>query len=105
VLEYCVAKGAKLIYSGSSSTFGNNGADANLSPYAFLKMQNIKLIENYGEWFGLKYAIAYFYNVRSLEKTCLLSIAHAFCTAGLWPKRHRRGGIRNRNWYVPEAIR
>lgn len=63
VLEYCVVKGAKLVYSGSSSTFGNDGRDSNLSPYAFLKKQNIQLIHNYGEWFSLKFAIAYFYNV------------------------------------------
>jgi UDP-glucose 4-epimerase len=63
ILEYCVRKKAKLIYSGSSSTFGNDGQDANLSPYAFLKRQNVLLIQNYAEWFGLKYAIATFYNV------------------------------------------
>jgi len=63
VLEYCVLKKAKLLYSGSSSIFGNDEADANLSPYAFLKKQNIQLIKNYQEWFGLDYAIAYFYNV------------------------------------------
>jgi UDP-glucose 4-epimerase len=63
VLEYCVTKRAKLLYSGSSSIFGNDEADANLSPYAFLKKQNIQLIKNYKEWFGLDYAIAYFYCV------------------------------------------
>jgi UDP-glucose 4-epimerase len=63
VLEYCVAKKAKLIYSGSSSIFGNAGNDSDLSPYAFLKKQNIQLIKNYGAWFGLDYAITYFYNV------------------------------------------
>lgn len=63
VLEYCVSKKAKLVYSGSSSIFGNDEADANLSPYAFLKKQNIQLIKNYQEWFGLEYAICYFYNV------------------------------------------
>ena len=63
VLEYCVRKNAKLVYSGSSSTFGNDGRDSNLSPYAFLKKQNIQLIHNYGEWFGLKFAITFFYNV------------------------------------------
>jgi len=70
VLDFCIAKKAKLIYSGSSSIFGNDMNDSNLSPYAFLKRQNIQLIENYREWFGLKYAIVYFYNVygpRDLE--------------------------------------
>ena len=64
VLEYCVLKKAKLLYSGSSSIFGNDEEDANLSPYAYLKKQNIQLIKNYNTWFGLDYAIAYFYNVR-----------------------------------------
>jgi UDP-glucose 4-epimerase len=63
VLDYCVRKKAKLVYSGSSSIFGNDERDADLSPYAFLKKQNIQLIKNYGEWFGLKYALCYFYNV------------------------------------------
>ena len=63
VLEYCVSKKAKLVYSGSSSIFGNDENDANLSPYAFLKKQNILLLKNYAEWFGLEYAITYFFNV------------------------------------------
>lgn len=63
VLAYCVSKKAKLIYSGSSSIFGNDERDADLSPYAFLKKQNIQLIKNYSDWFGLKYAITYFFNV------------------------------------------
>jgi UDP-glucose 4-epimerase len=63
VLEYCVWKNAKLVYSGSSSIFGNGETDANLSPYAFLKKQNIQLIKNYAEWFGLRYVITYFFNV------------------------------------------
>jgi len=63
VLEYCVAKRCKFIYSGSSSIFGNQMKDSNLSPYAFLKAQNVQLIKNYSDWFGLKYAISYFYNV------------------------------------------
>lgn len=37
VLEYCREKQAKLIYGGSSSKFGNNGDDENLSPYAWMK--------------------------------------------------------------------
>jgi UDP-glucose 4-epimerase len=33
------------------------------SPYAWTKASNTELVENYGEWFGLPYAITYFYNV------------------------------------------
>jgi UDP-glucose 4-epimerase len=62
VLDYCVAKKAKLIYSASSSKFGNDGKDENLSPYAWMKSKMVELIKNYSEWFDLKYEITYFYN-------------------------------------------
>ena len=62
VLDYCVAKKAKLIYSASSSKFGNDGKDENLSPYAWMKAKMVELINNYAEWFGLKFEITYFYN-------------------------------------------
>jgi len=62
VFEFCVRKDAKLVYSGSSAIFGNDGADADLSPYSFLKAQNIKLIQNYKTWFGLRYVTVFFYN-------------------------------------------
>jgi len=42
---------------------GNFGKDENLSPYAFTKANNLKLIVNLNKWFGLKYKIIYFYNV------------------------------------------
>lgn len=62
VLDYCVAKNAKLIYSASSSKFGNDGKDENLSPYAWMKAKMVELINNYADWFGLKFEITYFYN-------------------------------------------
>jgi len=63
VLDYCVSKNAKLIYSGSSSIYGNNENDSNLSPYAFLKKQSVTLIKNYSKWFGLRYVITAFFNI------------------------------------------
>jgi len=63
VIDYCLRTGAKLIYSGSSSKFGNNGEDEHLSPYAWTKSKNIELIKNYNKWFNLQYEICYFYNV------------------------------------------
>jgi UDP-glucose 4-epimerase len=63
VLDYCVWKKCKIVYSGSSSIFGNSGEDSNLSPYAFLKKQNIQMIKNYASWFQLEYVITYFFNV------------------------------------------
>ena len=63
VLEYCLTHNAKLIYSASSSKFGNNGKDENLSPYSWAKAKMVELIKNYHEWFGLQYEICYFFNV------------------------------------------
>ena len=60
VIEQCKKWKAKLIYSASSSKFGNN---ENLSPYSWVKSKIVELIKNYGEWFGLNYEICYFYNV------------------------------------------
>jgi len=61
VLEYVREIGAKLVYSGSSTKFSDNGVNA--SPYAFTKAQNTQLVKNYGNWFNIDYAITYFYNV------------------------------------------
>ena len=63
VLKYCLKNNSKLIYGGSSSKFGNSGKDENLTPYSWVKAKNVELIKNYSEWFGLNYAIAYFFNV------------------------------------------
>jgi UDP-glucose 4-epimerase len=63
VVEFCKEKKSKLIYSASSTKFGDGGKNKNCSPYAFHKAQNTELINNYGEWFGLEYVICYFYNV------------------------------------------
>jgi UDP-glucose 4-epimerase len=63
ILGLCRKWNAKLIYSASSSKFGNDGKDENLSPYAWAKSKMVELIKNYGEWFGLRYEICYFFNV------------------------------------------
>lgn len=63
LIEKCKQWGSKLIYSASSSKFGNNGEDENLSPYAWVKSKMVELIKNYGTWYGLNYEIVYFYNV------------------------------------------
>ena len=61
VLKYCMKYNTKLVYAGSSTKYGDNGP--NSSPYAFTKAKNTELVKNFGEWFGLDYAISYFYNV------------------------------------------
>tara|TARA_R100000322_G_scaffold120960_1_gene78522 strand:+ start:1213 stop:2046 length:834 start_codon:yes stop_codon:yes gene_type:complete len=60
VLEQCKKWNAKLIYSASSSKFGDN---ENLSPYSWVKAKMVELIKNYNEWYKLNYEICYFYNV------------------------------------------
>ena len=63
VLEFSRHKKCKLVYAGSSTKFADNGVGRNQSPYAWTKASNTDLVRNYGEWFGLDYAITYFYNV------------------------------------------
>ena len=63
ILEFCLKNKIKIIYSATSANLGNSGKDENLSPYALTKANNLKLITNFGKWFGLKYKIVYFYNV------------------------------------------
>ena len=60
----------KLIYSATSASLGNSGADMNLSPYAFTKAKNLELLENLKKWFGLKYEVIYFYNVYGPRQIC-----------------------------------
>lgn len=62
VIEFALLKNAKFVYSASSSKFGNKNNEF-LSPYAWTKSKNVELIKSYKEWYGLKYVIAYFYNV------------------------------------------
>lgn len=67
VLEYWRSVGCKLVYAGSSTRFAQNhdgGVDgADRAPYNFAKFAMSKLVHNYGIWYDLPYAIAYFYNV------------------------------------------
>jgi UDP-glucose 4-epimerase len=62
VLQYCRKTGSKLIYAGSSTKFGDGGMGRSQSPYAWTKASNTELVENYGKWFNIPYAIVYFYN-------------------------------------------
>ena len=63
VLQFCRKTGAKIIYAGSSTKFGDGGLSRNQSPYGWTKASNTELVVNYGNWFSLSYAITYFYNV------------------------------------------
>lgn len=63
VVEFCRKKHTKIIYAGSSTKFADGGLGRNQSPYAFSKAKNTELIYNYGQWYNLPFAVAYFYNV------------------------------------------
>ncbi|WP_340261018.1 NAD-dependent epimerase/dehydratase family protein [Roseobacter sp. HKCCA0882] len=53
----------KLIYAGSSTKFGDGGLGRHQSPYALSKSHNTETVKSFIDWFGLKGAITYFYNV------------------------------------------
>ena len=63
VLEFARLHDVKLVYAGSSTKFADAGIGRDQSPYAWTKATNTELVRNYGEWYGLRYAITYFYNV------------------------------------------
>ena len=63
VVEFCRKNACKLVYAGSSTKFADGGLGRDQSPYAWIKATNTELVKNYGTWYGLKYAITYFYNV------------------------------------------
>lgn len=63
ILEYVRKNGAKLVYAGSSTKFADGGIGKDQSPYAWTKASNTNLVQRYGDWFGINYAITYFYNV------------------------------------------
>jgi UDP-glucose 4-epimerase len=63
ILQFCRKTKAKIVYAGSSTKFGDNGMGGSQSPYAWSKASNTELVENYGKWFNITYAITYFYNV------------------------------------------
>ncbi len=63
VLEFCRRRGSKIVYAGSSTKFSDSGVGASQSPYAWTKASNTDLVQQYAKWFGVPYAITYFYNV------------------------------------------
>jgi len=70
VFKFCLDNKIKLIYSATSASLGNDGADKNLSPYAFTKSKNLELLDNLKKWFGFKYEVIYFYNVYGSKQIC-----------------------------------
>jgi UDP-glucose 4-epimerase len=63
VAEYCrLQKVKKLVYAASSTKFAIEGDGRHQNPYSFTKAANVDLINDYGRWYNLPYAICYFYN-------------------------------------------
>ena len=66
VLAFWREKKCKLVYAGSSTKFVKDGGDIegrDRAPYNWAKAVNSELVHNYGRWYNLSYAVAYFYNV------------------------------------------
>jgi UDP-glucose 4-epimerase len=63
VVEFCRKRSVgKLVYAASSTKFAKKGEERHENPYSFTKANNVDLINNYGRWYNLPYAICYFYN-------------------------------------------
>ncbi len=75
VFKFCLDNKIKLIYSATSASLGNRGADRNLSPYAFTKSKNLELLNNLKVWFGFRYEVLYFYNVYGPRQICVGDMA------------------------------
>jgi len=87
VLELARRRGSKLMYAGSSTKFADGGLGRDQSPYAWSKASMTELVRNYGEWFGLNYAITYFYSVYGERER-----ADAYGTVvAIFKEQYRRG--------------
>jgi len=63
VAEFCRKRCvAKLVYAASSTKFAIEGDGRHQNPYSFTKATNVDLINDYGRWYNLPYAICYFHN-------------------------------------------
>ncbi len=63
LLQFWQQSGAKIIYSGSSTKFADNGKGRHLSPYTAAKTFNTELLCDFAKWYNLPFCIVYFYNV------------------------------------------
>ena len=82
ILKFCREFKCRLIYAGSSTKFGDSGTGRNQSPYGWTKATNTELTKNFGEWFGIDYAIVYFYNAygpREIKNGKYATLIAKFC--------------------------
>ena len=64
VLDFAKKSNSKLIYAGSSTKFNREiEKGKSCSPYSWAKATNTDFIVHFNKWYGLNYAITYFYNV------------------------------------------
>ncbi len=112
VLEFCRTRNvSKLVYAASSTKFADDGTGRDQSPYAFTKATNVDLIKNYGKWYGLPYAICYFYNAfgprEKADKkygTVIANFEHAYLNG--YPLPVVLPGTQKRNFtYVEDLAR
>jgi len=110
VLEFARKHSCKVVYSGSSTKFGDGGLGRNASPYAYTKASNTELVMNYGNWYNLPYAITYFYNVYGPREICTGKYATLIA---LCKERYKQGlpltvvspGTQKRNFtYIDDII-
>ena len=88
VFKFCLDNKIKLIYSATSASLGNKGADSNLSPYAFTKSKNLELLDNLKKWFGFKYEVIYFYNVYGPKQ---ISSGDMATVIGIFESQYKKG--------------
>ena len=103
VIKFCMENKIKLVYSATSASIGNNGADKNLSPYAFTKSKNLELLNNLKKWFNFKFEIIYFYNVygpRQISKGSMATVIGVFenCYKNKKPLTVVRPGTQSRRF-------
>ncbi len=111
VLEFCTKNKIKIIYSATSASLGNKGKDQYLSPYAYTKAQNLKMINQLNLWLGLRYEILYFYNVYGNKQ---ISTGKMATVIGIFEEQYKnkkhltvvRPGTQNRRFtHIDDTIR
>lgn len=103
VLKFTKKNNAKIVYSGSSTKFTKNKTGKELSPYAFSKAMNTEMVRNYAAWYGLDFAVTYFYNVyggREIRTGSYATVIGIFCDKYLKsePLTVVKPGVQKRNF-------
>ena len=63
VIEFCISKNIKLVYSASSAITSMNEPGLINAPYTIAKSANVNLLNSISHYYSLNYSIVYFYNV------------------------------------------